>query len=146
MKWLVSIEFADEPFDGPFDARDYRLPDPETGTTHRMTSMPVHAIVTSPAGGAELAAGPQILRGVAWGGKAGIARVEVSIDGASWAATGLAPGVGPYTLTHWSVQQALSAGAHELAVRATDGTGATQPEMPPWNPRGTRTRASIEPP
>lgn len=98
--------------------------------------MRVNAIFTSPADGAELAAGPQTLRGVTWGGQDGIARVEVSIDGGPWVDAQLAAGDSPYRLTHWSVRQELPAGAHELAVRATDATGTTQPETPLWNPQG----------
>jgi DMSO/TMAO reductase YedYZ molybdopterin-dependent catalytic subunit len=136
VKWLVSIELSGESFDGPFEARDYRLPDPESGTSSRMTSMPVHSIVTSPSDGAQIPAGGQTLRGIAWGGGGGIARVEVSLDGAAWTRADLAAAAGAYGLTHWSLPLQLGAGPHELAVRATDGSGASQPERPTWNPRG----------
>ncbi|MGH3041208.1 MAG: molybdopterin-dependent oxidoreductase, partial [Gaiellaceae bacterium] len=135
VKWLASIELIDRPFDGPFEAVDYRLPDPN-GETHRMTSMPVNAIFTSPADGAEFGNGARTLRGVAWGGQGGIARVELSVDASPWEDAQLAPATGPYTLNRWSLRRDLSAGAHELAVRATDGTGATQSETPTWNPQG----------
>jgi len=48
----------------------------------------------------------------------------------------LAPGAGPYAFTRWRLEHELAAGPHELAVRATDGTGARQPDSPAWNPRG----------
>jgi DMSO/TMAO reductase YedYZ molybdopterin-dependent catalytic subunit len=135
VKWLVSIELIAGTFDGPFEAFDYRLPDPDGGS-HRMTDLPVHAILTAPREGAELAAGRHTLRGVAWGGQDGIARVEVSVDRGAWAKAELAPGSGPYALTRWQLEQELTGGAHELAVRATDGTGTTQPDAPAWNPQG----------
>jgi DMSO/TMAO reductase YedYZ molybdopterin-dependent catalytic subunit len=136
VKWLESIELIEGTFDGPFEARDYRLPDPETGTTHRMSTMPVHAIVTSPTGDAAIAAGALEVRGVAWGGEGGIALVEVSVDGGDWVAARLTQPAGPYGLARWSRRTTLAAGRHELAVRATDGAGTTQPEAPTWNPGG----------
>jgi hypothetical protein len=47
----------------PFEALDHRLGD------DRLTELPVHALITSPAEGAELAPGPLDVGGVAWGGR-----------------------------------------------------------------------------
>ena len=130
VKWLVRIELIEGEYDGPFEALDYRLGD------DRLTELPVHALVTSPAEGAEVIPGPLDVGGVAWGGRGGGKAVEVRIDGGDWDAAACDPPAGPYALTRWRARVELSPGGRTIAVRATDGAGRSQPETPLWNPRG----------
>jgi DMSO/TMAO reductase YedYZ molybdopterin-dependent catalytic subunit len=63
--------------------------------------------------------------GVAWAPSVGVDRVEVSADG-EWHTAELGADVSVNTWRTWRVRLDLPAGDHELAVRATDRTGATQ--------------------
>ena len=71
-------------------------------------------------------AGPVTVAGVAWAPARGIARVEVSVDGGRWRPAQLASG-GIDTWRQWRQTWNATPGVHQLQVRATDKTGATQP-------------------
>ena len=72
------------------------------------------------------------MAGIAYAGNRGIQRVEVSDDGGNtWQpAQIMEPPVGSDVLVRWQATFRLDPGATAtLVVRATDGTGDTQPEM-----------------
>jgi DMSO/TMAO reductase YedYZ molybdopterin-dependent catalytic subunit len=73
-----------------------------------------------------LAAGERMIAGVAWAQHTGVERVEVRVDGGAWQEAALAGSVGDDTWVQWSLPWTADAGDHELQVRATDRTGATQ--------------------
>ena len=84
-------------------------------------------------------AGHVTVAGIAWAGDRRISAVEVSADdGASWSRATLEGELGPLAWRRWQIPLELSPGAHTLAVRATDGTGALQDaaERPP-HPSGS---------
>src|SRR3712207_2645321 len=84
-------------------------------------------------------AGPGVLTGRAWSGRAAVTRVEVSTDGgASWSDADLAPAdpAHPYAWRAWRCSWTAEPGRTELLVRATDGTGETQPVEQEWNRQG----------
>jgi hypothetical protein len=85
---------------------------------------------TVPAGGVSVA-------GVAWAQTRGIEKVELQIDGGSWRTATLASAISKETWRQWRYEWNAKPGAHELRVRATDGTGARQTavEAPP-DPNG----------
>jgi DMSO/TMAO reductase YedYZ molybdopterin-dependent catalytic subunit len=64
--------------------------------------------------------------GIAHAGARGIAKVEVQVDGGPWEAAELRMPLSGLTWVIWRYDWLFSEGAHELAVRATDGTGALQ--------------------
>jgi DMSO/TMAO reductase YedYZ molybdopterin-dependent catalytic subunit len=137
VKWLERIELLCEPFDGPFQALDYRWVDERHPTPGvRMDEVPVHSVITS--------IDAATARGAAWGG-GGVARVEVRIDDGEWHEARLEPGSGAYARTLWTVD--LPRPAHSVAARATDVHGDSQPERPDWNPGGYRNNSvqRIEP-
>jgi DMSO/TMAO reductase YedYZ molybdopterin-dependent catalytic subunit len=137
VKWLTRVWFADAPFDGPFQRDDYRLrrhDEPPPG--RRMTGLPVHALITSPAPGERLAAGSTLIRGVAWGGSGGIAAVLVRDTLGPWRRARLASPGSRYALVNWELRSTMGPGEHELACRAIDHQGNTQPEDPPPNVGG----------
>jgi sulfite oxidase len=106
-----------------------------------LESMPVRSIITNPLNGARLPAGTRIiaLRGAAWDGDHGVARVHVSKDfGATWSQAKTEPPRNRFDWTRWTATMRLPAdGYYELWVRATDKTGQMQPHIAGnWNPQG----------
>jgi DMSO/TMAO reductase YedYZ molybdopterin-dependent catalytic subunit len=71
-----------------------------------------------------------IVRGVAWAGEHQVRGVEVSVDGSkTWQPAHLEPNPPPYTWVRWSWEWKIAAaGEFDLAVRATDDQGRTQPQ------------------
>jgi DMSO/TMAO reductase YedYZ molybdopterin-dependent catalytic subunit len=82
-----------------------------------------------PAPFAQLTGGTVPVAGVAWAQGRGIAAVEVQVDEGPWQRAALAPVPSIDTWVQWRYDWAATPGAHELRVRATDGTGAVQPEQ-----------------
>jgi DMSO/TMAO reductase YedYZ molybdopterin-dependent catalytic subunit len=76
----------------------------------------------------KLRAGRSIeISGVAYAGRRGIRKVEVSVDNDEWAACTLLGNTSPNVWSPWRYQwESPSAGRHTLFVRATDGTGKLQ--------------------
>ena len=65
--------------------------------------------------------------GIAWAGARGIQKVEIQVDGGSWAPAVLRlPPLGPFTWVQWRYDWPVLSGHHTFSVRATDGTGALQ--------------------
>ena len=81
----------------------------------------------------QIKAGQTAVAGVAWAPHRGIDAVEIRVDGGAWhqAALGAVPGIDTWRqwVWHWDA----TTGVHQLEVRATDGTGATQTsqQVPP---------------
>ena len=66
-----------------------------------------------------------------------IARVEVSADGAkTWQDAELGPALGDHAWLGWTFTWQATPGEHALACRATDVTGATQPDEAEFNTGG----------
>jgi hypothetical protein len=78
------------------------------------------------------------LRGIAFSGYGRVKKVEVSTDkGASWLDARLGEDLGTYSFRTWELPWTPKRpGKYELAVRATDEKGHTQPDQPVWNPGG----------
>lgn len=136
VKWLTRIEVVREPFRGPYQELDYRfIPAGDNGIGTRLDRMPVHSLfVNLSDGDAVPANAPVTVQGVAWG-EAGVAAVELSVDGGSWRPVELTPGA-KYQRSTWRIEVELPVGQRDLAVRATDADGHTQPPLPVWNQRG----------
>jgi DMSO/TMAO reductase YedYZ molybdopterin-dependent catalytic subunit len=77
---------------------------------------------------ARVTPGQVTVAGVAWAQRRGIAAVEVSVDGGAWRPAELLPTASVDTWVQWRYSWAATRGSHSLAVRATDRTGAVQPE------------------
>jgi DMSO/TMAO reductase YedYZ molybdopterin-dependent catalytic subunit len=75
-----------------------------------------------------LARDQPVLAGVAWAQHRGIEKVEIRIDGGDWQPTKLAADAGIDLWRQWYFVYDGPAGRHSAQVRATDLTGATQPE------------------
>ena len=75
---------------------------------------------------AQVKAGRVPVAGVAWAPHRGIRAVQVSVNGGPWQAARLASADGIDTWRQWVWVWDATPGLHQLQVRATDGTGATQ--------------------
>jgi hypothetical protein len=64
-----------------------------------------------------------------------VARVELGVDGA-WRDAKLDAAAGPYAWRGWSAVWQAEPGEHELACRATDASGNTQPLEAQWDSAG----------
>jgi DMSO/TMAO reductase YedYZ molybdopterin-dependent catalytic subunit len=117
-KWLTEIELTTwDAFDGYWVDRGWAKEAP-VKTASR---------IDVPRGFADLPRGRTAIAGVAWAQGRGIERVEVRIDDEPWVEARLARSAGPTTWRQWVHEWEATPGRHDIAVRATDGTGATQP-------------------
>jgi hypothetical protein len=78
------------------------------------------------------------VRGIAFGGDCGVAKVELSVDGGhSWQQTALGRDEGAYSFRQWTAEVAAPAsGSLTLMARCTNTGGVAQPAEPNWNPGG----------
>ncbi len=84
------------------------------------------------------AGAPVSVRGIAFGGDCGVARVDLSQDGGqTWQAATLGPDEGKYGFRQWTAQAtAPRTDALARMVRCTNTAGLAQPVDPIWNPAG----------
>ena len=92
-----------------------------------------------PRNGSTVPAGQVTVAGVAWAPTRGISKVEISADRGDWITADLSVPLANTTWIQWRATMQLDAGQHRISVRATDGTGALQEEIPtPPAPDGAR--------
>jgi DMSO/TMAO reductase YedYZ molybdopterin-dependent catalytic subunit len=141
VKWLERIEAVAEPFDGYQQAQTYRFAMDKDDPGVPVSEIRVRALMAPPGipdfftRRRMLQAGPVRLHGRAWGGRGPVRSVEVGVDG-TWADATLEPPIGEWAWRGWSFDWQAIAGEHELACRATDAEGETQPIEPQWNYQG----------
>ncbi len=93
--------------------------------------------IDTPRGGS-VAAGRVPIAGIAWAPDRGIEKVEVAIDG-QWHEAKLSTPISDATWVQWVLAWDATPGSHTIRVRATDGTGDVQAELPtPPAPDGAR--------
>ena len=128
-KWLSEIELTTwESFDAYWVPRGWSKIGP-VKTQSRIDRPSFGDIIDTP--------GPYTVAGVAWAPNTGIAKVEVSVDGGSWQECNLGEDLGNNSWIQWWVDVDLGSGVHDMQVRATDRTGATQtPDILPPRPDG----------
>jgi sulfite oxidase len=140
VKWLSTVTVQREPSDNYFQARTYRLlpvgsSAPEDGFA--LGELPLSSAICLVE---KLERGRVRAQGYAiTGGSRRVERVDVSVDGgASFATATLAGESRPGGWVLWEAEVEVPDGATELAVRAWDSAGSTQPEDPArlWNPKG----------
>jgi sulfite oxidase len=146
VKWLSTITLQEEPSDNYFQAVAYRLFPQNVDSTNvdwdtglMLGPFNVNSLILAPVEGETLAAGPVIVRGMAYGGEREIARAEVSVDGGrTWTVAELGPDRARWAWRFWEARLDLSAGNHEIVCRAWDTAAQTQPEHPAlvWNFKG----------
>jgi DMSO/TMAO reductase YedYZ molybdopterin-dependent catalytic subunit len=82
-----------------------------------------------PRAGASVAPGTVAIAGVAWAQHRGIGKVEVQVDSGPWQEATLAAEPTVDSWRQWVLPWAATSGRHTVRVRATDTTGATQPQQ-----------------
>lgn len=141
VKWLSSIEVVDRPFEGYQQTPAYQFQQHADDPGEPVTRIHVRALMVPPGfpdffSRRRIAdSGSVAVRGRAWSGQGSVERVEVGIDG-RWADARLDPPAGPFAWRSWSFDWHAEPGEHELACRATDAAGNTQPLVQPWNYQG----------
>jgi DMSO/TMAO reductase YedYZ molybdopterin-dependent catalytic subunit len=142
VKWLHRIDVLDAPFKGPQQVGSYlyKTSPGEQGVpvTHtRVKSLMVPPGIPDWYTQQRLVeAGRVTIHGRAWSG-AGlpVSKVEVAIDG-QWSAAELQPATSTYAWQAWTFDWLADRGDHQLACRATDARGETQPLEPPFDRGG----------
>ena len=118
-KWVVDIELT------TFDAFD-----PYWVQRGWAEQAPIKTMsrIDIPRSSATVHAGTVLVAGVAWAQHRGIERGELRVDEGPWMTAELAAEDTIDTWRQWVVPWGATTGTHRLQVRATDLTGATQPE------------------
>ena len=148
MKHLTELRIEPQPLTNFWMKSAYRLPagafpahfaSQDTAETVPITQILVNSLITAPAPGRLLHRGqPAAVSGKAWDGGAGIARVEVSVDGRrSWREAVLGRDLGRYAWREFSLPlDTAHAGQIGIAVRAVSRDGTQQPDKLTFNPSG----------
>lgn len=130
VKWIRRIEVTDRPVMSREETSKYT--DPMAGGVARQFSfvMAAKSVITFPAYPQALPdRGWWQVEGLAWSGRGGIARVDVSADGGrSWQPAELQPPVLPRATTRFRFLWNWDGRESMLMSRATDDTGYVQPE------------------
>ncbi|WP_372755429.1 sulfite oxidase [Mariniflexile sp.] len=148
-KWVNRISVRNKIHDGPKMTGDaYRVPCEPVAPGEKVKdedmciieSMPVKSIITYPKSGAILKEGKALnIRGHAWAGDLGVAKMEYSIDfGATWKSCHIEKPSNRFAWQHFKASVNLpKKGYYEIWARATDSKGTSQPMLlPGWNPKG----------
>ena len=148
VKMLSDIEVLDAPDDNYWMKTAYRIPDtPHASVTpgeKGFKTVPINRMVprsffTNLTDGATVKPGaPLPVRGIAFGGDCGVAKVELSDDGGgTWRAAALGPDEGRYGFRRWSTEVAAPpSGTLTLHARCANVNGEAQPAEPNWNGGG----------
>ena len=148
VKMLNDIEVLNQPDTNYWTKIAYTIPDTphaniKPGETN-VNMIPINrmvprSFVTNIASGQQVKSGASTtLRGIAFGGDSGVARVSYSIDrGQSWREAQLGKDEGRYGFRRWQTQLTLSSPEkYSLLTRCTNANGVAQPDTPNWNPAG----------
>jgi DMSO/TMAO reductase YedYZ molybdopterin-dependent catalytic subunit len=148
VKMLSDIEVLDSPDENFWMKSAYRIPDTpganvkpgETGfKTVPINRMVPRSFFTNVTNETKMRAGtPVALRGIAFGGDCGVARVELSSDnGVSWQPAQLGKDEGTYSFRQWTAElTAPASGTLALMARCTNAHGLAQPVDATWNGAG----------
>ncbi len=144
-KWVVGLELIDHKFDGTFNVDSYVIID-ENGEVQRpVEQMPVKSVITSIAPDEEIKAGAHPISGVAWSGQGAVTGIEVSTDnGETWEQADIVEEAGELSWVRFEYAWDATAGDTTLLSRATDASGAVQPDKVediPWNAKGYQMNA-----
>jgi hypothetical protein len=145
---LNDIEVLDKPDDNFWTAKAYLIPDTPFADIvpgqKDVKMVPINRMLprsffTNVHDGASLTLGTTtIVRGIAFGGDAALAKVLFSADsGRHWQEARLGADHGKYGFRRWEVPLRLSsAGPHQWMIKAVNSAGAAQPDHANWNGAG----------
>jgi DMSO/TMAO reductase YedYZ molybdopterin-dependent catalytic subunit len=141
IKWLGDIQVSHQPLYSPWNTRFYRLfgPGHPPEGSAPLTRMNLKSAFELP-WDARLARGrTHVLHGRSWSGNGRVRGVSVSTDGgATWhrARTHGTDAARGWVRWRYPWRCPDTTGRRELLARATDETGATQPDTAPYNTLG----------
>ena len=140
VKWLSRITLLDQPFEGFFMDRVYRVfqkgDDPKSGEV--VTAIGLKSIITEPREADDLKTGTVAIRGVAYAGETRVEKVEVSVDGGNrWHQADFDGPNQPFAWRRWQyLWQVEAPGPYAIMCRAFDTEGNCQPQDASWNKLG----------
>jgi DMSO/TMAO reductase YedYZ molybdopterin-dependent catalytic subunit len=145
VKMLNDIEVLNAPDDNFWTSKAYLIPDTPFADVvpgqQGVKMIPINrmlprAFFTNVKDGAVLKVGQTtIVRGIAFGGDAGLAKVFFTSDaGAHWQEAQLGPDHGKYSFRQWEVSLRPSCrGPYMLMIKALNTSGSAQPDRANWN-------------
>jgi DMSO/TMAO reductase YedYZ molybdopterin-dependent catalytic subunit len=148
VKMLDDIEVLDKLDDNFWTTKAYLIPDTPFANVapgqKGMNMVPINRMVprsffTNIQNGAVLKSGQTTtMRGIAFGGDTGLAKVLFSADaGGHWQEARLGSDPGKYGFRQWEVPLRLSSpGPHTLMIKALNTAGVAQPDHANWNGAG----------
>jgi DMSO/TMAO reductase YedYZ molybdopterin-dependent catalytic subunit len=148
VKMLNDIEVLDKPDDNFWMAKAYLIPDtPHASVVPGQAgfkSVPINRMVprsffTNLRDGDHVVSGHAVqMRGIAFGGDTGVAKVLWSSDGGGqWKEAELEKDYGKYSFRRWRAHYTpTSRGEDTLMVKAVNSHGVEQPAAANWNPGG----------
>ncbi len=148
VKMLNDIEVLDGPDTNFWTKTAYTIPDtPHADMKPGQANVPMvpinklnpRSFITNIQAGSKIPAGKSVsIRGIAFGGDAGVKQVDFSSDGGkSWQAAHLGKDEGKYSFRQWQMQfTPVAKGDITLMVRCTNTSGEAQPAEANWNPSG----------
>ena len=148
VKMLNDIEVLDKPDDNFWMTKAYLIPDTPFANIVPgqkgvkmipINRMPPRSFFTNVQDGAVLKVGQTTtVRGIAFGGDIGLAKVLFSADaGGHWEEAQLGPDLGKYSFRRWEVSlRPSSPGPHKLMIKALNTAGMAQPDHANWNGAG----------
>jgi len=148
VKMLNDIEILEKPDDNFWMTRAYLIPDtPQADIApgqQGVKLIPINRMVprsffTNVKDRAKFKVGDTTtVRGIAFGGDTGLAKVLFSTDaGSHWQEAQLGPDHGKYSFRQWTVDfRPSSSGLQTLMVKASNTAGTSQPDRANWNGSG----------
>jgi sulfite oxidase len=136
VKWIMSMTVLDHESLSSYNQQSYVLIDQDGTAQGKAREVRVKSVIVDPRPAGALAAGAQVVRGMAWSPH-GVAHVDVSIDGAAhWQMATLLDDLGPRAWRQFLWRWDAAPGDYRLAARATDLAGNVQPIEVPFNQKG----------
>ena len=132
VKWLEELQASAKPFTGYFQSKRYIYD--VNGAVQPVSRALVKSMIVSPQPEAECS-GACAIRGWAWSGSGTITEVDVAVNDTWYSATIGTPD-SPYAWTPFTLAVELPSGEVTLRSRATDSSGAVQPDVIAWNRLG----------
>lgn len=129
VKWLGRLELADRAAMSRFDTVAYTDLGPDGRALRFSRVMGVKSLVTHPAVGDTVGAGPLAISGLAWSGAGRVERVELSVDGGrSWRVARLDGAAPDRAFVRFRAEWQRPAGREAIVQsRARDEAGRVQP-------------------
>jgi DMSO/TMAO reductase YedYZ molybdopterin-dependent catalytic subunit len=136
VKWITGMTVLDHESPSSYNQQSYVLIDQQGNQLGKAREVQVKSVIIDPRPAGALAAGAQLVRGMAWS-PYGIAQVDISTDGgAHWQPAAVLEDLGPRAWRQFTWRWNAMPGDYMLAARATDLAGNVQPLDVPFNQKG----------